>query len=55
MSIYNCKLVRANYDSKCYIHEKKSETVSHSSNDDDILISWDVKYISEDERERKQK
>lgn len=35
---------------------QKSETISHSpDNGDDILISWDVKYIFEDEREREQK
>lgn len=32
---------------------QESEILSHSSDDgDDVLISWDVKYIFEDERER---
>lgn len=57
----NCILItiikeRARVCDKVNVTTRRREAASYSSDgDDDILISWDVKYILEDKREREQK
>lgn len=57
----NCILItiikeRARVCDKVNVTTRSREAASYSSDgDDDILISWDVKYILEDKRERESK